>query len=464
MIGRMLQLAAAALLTLTMLAGCGDGGSGGSGSGKGGSGKTVKILWAKWAPADALQKLSEDYTKDKGVKVFVDQQSWDGAFAQTKQAEFNNNGSTYDIIIGDSQWVGQGVTGGHYAELTDTIETHGEIFKDVSPKAMAYYCEYPKGSKKYYAIPCESDAMACVYRKDLFESPKHIKGFADFMGRQPLAPNVGAPGPDYYKLEVPKTWGKFLLIARYFKEASGEPDMVGVVMPTARGYDEVTMAFEPMLWSFGGDWGDQVKRTVTIDSPQAVQALTFMKELVGTSSAGGKEMGYAGVQTTYTSGRAAMAMTYFAFFPAFASKDVNRDYWDKTGYFNVPAGPTGKRFTALGGQGMSLNNHISDERKKDAIDFMLWFSKPETQAKWAALGGYSANTKVLASEEFKKAAPYNHLFQEAFDSMQDFWNIPQYDQMLSVSQDQISAAIKGDVTPEQAVKTIQAKHEEALKK
>jgi multiple sugar transport system substrate-binding protein len=462
MVGKIVQLAAASLVTVAMLAGCGEGGSGGGGK-SAGSGKTIKILWAKWDPANALQKLSEDYTKDKGVKVYVDQQSWDGAFAQTKQAEFNTNGTTYDIIIGDSQWVGQGVTGGHYADLTDTIATHAEIFKDVSPKAMEYYCEYPKGSKKYYAIPCESDAIACIYRKDLFESAKHKAGYHKWVQANLPANKADVP-PELLELAVPKTWNHLLLISRYFQTASGEPDMVGVVMPTARGYDEVTMAFEPLLWSFGGDWGDQVKHTVTIDSPQSVAALKFMKMLVETSSAGGKEMGYSGVQSTYTNGRAAMAITYFAFFPGFASKDVNRDFWDKTGYFNVPVGPTGKRFTALGGQGMSLNNHISDERKKDAIDFMLWFSRPETQAKWAALGGYSANAKVLASEDFKKAAPYNPLFQEAFDSMQDFWNVPQYDQMLSVAQEQISGAIKGDVTPEQALKTIQAKHEEALKK
>jgi multiple sugar transport system substrate-binding protein len=374
---KLAQVAAAAVVAVSMLAGCGDNGSGGgsSASGGGGSGKTIKILWAKWDPANALQKLSEEYTKDKGVKVFVDQQSWDGAFAQTKQAEFNTNGSTYDIIIGDSQWVGQGVTGGHYADLTDTISTNGEIFKDVSPKAMEYYCEYPKGSKKYYAIPCESDAIACVYRKDLFESPKHKAGYKEWVNSLKPAERTEAER----ELTVPKTWSHLLLIAQYFKDAAHEPDLVGVVMPTARGYDEITMAFEPMLWSFGGDWGDQAKRTVTIDSPASIQALGFMKSLVATSSEGGKEMGYSGVQTTYSSGRSAMAITYFAFFPAFASKDVNRDFYDKTGYFNVPAGPTGKRFTALGGQGMSLNNHISDERKKDAIDFMLWFSKPATQ-------------------------------------------------------------------------------------
>jgi multiple sugar transport system substrate-binding protein len=450
------------VLAVCVLAGCGEGGSGGSGAGGSSrGGKEIKILWAKWAPAEALQKLSEDYTKDKGVKVTVQQESWDGAFAQTKQAEFNTNGKTFDIIIGDSQWVGQGVTGGHYAELTETIAANAEIFKDVSPKAMAYYCEYPKGSKKYYAIPCESDAIACVYRKDLFESAKHKEGYKKFVEKQPQDRERSAAEQE---LTVPRTWDHLLLIAKYFKEASGEQDLVGVVMPTARGYDEITMAFEPLLWSFGGDWGDQQAKTVTINSPESVRALAFMKELVGASSAGGKEMGYSGVQTTYTNGRSAMAITYFAFFPAFASKDVNRDFHDKTGYFNVPAGPKGKRFTALGGQGMSVNNHVSAERKKAAIDFMMWFSKPETQAKWARLGGFSANTKVLASEEFKKAAPYNHLFQEAFDSMQDFWNIPQYDQMLVVAQDQISAAIKGDVTPEQAIQTIQQKHEEALKK
>src|SRR5215213_4410766 len=72
------------------------------------SGKTIKILWAKWAPAEALQKLSADYTRQTGNLVYVDQQSWNGAFSQTNQTEFNNNGTTYDIIVGDSQWLGQG--------------------------------------------------------------------------------------------------------------------------------------------------------------------------------------------------------------------------------------------------------------------------------------------------------------------------------------------------------------------
>lgn len=102
---------------------------------------------------------------------------------------------------------------------------------------------------------------------------------------------------------------------------------------------------------------------------------------------------------------------------------------------------------------------VSDDRKKEALAFMKWFSTPETQAKWAKLGGFSANSKVLASADFKAAAPYNPLFEEAFGMMLDFWNIPQYDQLLSTSQDEVSAAIKGTESPEDAIRNIQSKHE-----
>src|SRR4051812_37329797 len=122
-------------------------------------GKTITILWAKWAPADALQKLSDEYTAKTGVKVVVDQKPWSD-IGTVKNQEFSNRSTTYDIIIGDSQWIGQGVTGGHYLDLTDFYKANAESFKDVAPAAISFYAEYPAKSKKYYAVPCESDAMA----------------------------------------------------------------------------------------------------------------------------------------------------------------------------------------------------------------------------------------------------------------------------------------------------------------
>jgi hypothetical protein len=114
-------------LTLGLLAGCGDNGSSKpAASASGGTtppaGGTIKILWAKWAPADYLQQLGDEYKAKTGVAIEIDQKPWDASgFPASKQQVFNNDSNTYDIIIGDSQWIGQGVKGKHYLELTDFI-------------------------------------------------------------------------------------------------------------------------------------------------------------------------------------------------------------------------------------------------------------------------------------------------------------------------------------------------------
>lgn len=418
--------------------------------------KTITILWAKWAPADALQKLSEEFTANTGIKVQVEQKNW-ADISQTKDTEFNNNSTTYDLIIGDSQWLGQGVVGNHYEELTGFVAKHADLFKDVSPAAMQYYAEYPAGMRRYYAVPCEADAIAVAYRKDLFNDPQHQLAFKKFLLTLPHGALLK------YNLEVPKTWEHLLFIARYFKEASGIKNMAGVMLPTTTAYDQVTMAFEPILWSFGGEWGSYKLLNPDVDSPANLQALQFMKQLVEASSEGGKNADYGDITATYVSGKTAMAISFLNFFPPLVSKKENPDYADQTGFFNVPAGPKG-RYTALGGQGLSLNAHISEERKTQALSYLEWFSKLETQQKWAKLGGFTANNVVLASPEFKNAAPYNPLFETAFGMMLDFWNIPEYDQLLTSSQQELSAVLQGKKEPEDALKAIQAAHVRILAK
>ncbi|HEY4330290.1 MAG TPA: extracellular solute-binding protein [Phycisphaerae bacterium] len=424
-----------------------------------GAGKTITILWAKWAPADALQKLCEDYKTKTGTSVVVDQKPWSD-IDTVKNQEFSSRSATYDIIIGDSQWIGQGVTAGHYLELTDLYKSNAGLFKDVAPAALSFYAEYPKKSGKYYAVPCESDAMAVAYRKDLFEDPKHKEGYKKFVNSLPQ--DKERPAAEM-ELTVPKTWSHLLLIATYFKRSAGVADLAGIVMPTVANYDQAAMSYETMLWAFGGDWGDQEKMTATIGSSQATQALAFMKQLVDVSSNQGATMDYGDVLTTYTSGRSAMAMTFFAFFPAFSSTTEDKDYAAKTGYFNVPAGPVG-RFTALGGQGLSVNAHIDPARQDAAKEFIKWFSSKDVQTKWASMGGFTADTAILKSDAFKKAAPYNPLFEEAFGMMKDFWNIPRYDQLLSSAQSNITATLQGKMTPDEAIKTMQAAHDKILKK
>ena len=78
----------------------------------------LTIFWAEWDPANYLQELANIYTAETGVTVTVQTTPWPDF--QTKTfAEFNAKGDAFDMVVGDSQWVGAGSTGGHYVDLTD---------------------------------------------------------------------------------------------------------------------------------------------------------------------------------------------------------------------------------------------------------------------------------------------------------------------------------------------------------
>ena len=179
-------------------------------------------------------------------------------------------------------------------------------------------------------------------------------------------------------------------------------------------------------------------------------------------------MGYGEVAAEYIAGRAAMACNFLAFFPAIANPGDDPDFYDKTGFFNSPAhvGPDGVRHraVALGGQGMSINAHISPFRQARAKDFLKWFSTSATQRQWAEKGGFTADKTVLKGEAFRQAAPYNPLFEEAFQLMRDFWSVPEYDDMMKACQREFCAVFQDGADPVAAVRQIQSEHEAILRK
>ncbi len=133
------------------------------------SAQELTIFWAEWDPANYLQELVNDYEAETGVHVTVETTPW-GDFQTKAFTEFNAHGRAYDMIVGDSQWLGAASEGGHYVDLTDFFKEH-DLGKVMAPATVKYYAEYPGNSGKYWAIPPEGDAVGWSYRKDWFEDP-----------------------------------------------------------------------------------------------------------------------------------------------------------------------------------------------------------------------------------------------------------------------------------------------------
>ena len=399
--------------------------------------KTVSIWWAQWAPADGLQQLGEEYSAKTGVTVKVHQIPW-GSFQDQVFLNFGNKTTDFDIVVGDSQWIGRGATKGLYADLTTWLPQAVEL-KTIHPLALKYLCEYPAGSGKYFAAPCEIDAIGLAYRKDWFTDPIEQAAFKKAYGRE---------------LAVPETWEEFAQVATFFKRPA--LNRAGSALLTGRGYDALAMGFQQVLWSWGGAWGDPATYAVhgKLDSPAAVAALTFFTKLMATGPQGAANLDYGNVLEVFTNGSTAMSCTYFAFFPTIA-----KTMGDKAGFAVMPS-HQGKRVISLGGQGMSVSAKVSAERQDEARKFMAWFLSTEVQQRWITKeGGFTANTAILSSDAFKKAAPYNAAFAASLDHVQDFWNVPCYNELLAAAVKHLGQALDGTVTPQAALDALATEHE-----
>lgn len=403
--------------------------------------RSITIWWAQWDPADGLQELGNKFEQETGIAVKVHQIPWP-SYQDQVFLNFGNNETDFDIVIGDSQWIGRGATRGLYVDLTDWLPTAIDIDK-IHPRAARYLCEYPPGGGKFYAAPCETDAVGFVYRKDWFEDPAEQAAFKEKYGRD---------------LTIPDNWDEFRDLAEFFHRP--DEKQYGCALLTGRGYDSMTMGFQMFMWGFGGSWGEFGEFAVDgyVNKPEVAEALAYLKELLQYGPNGATNFDYGKTFEAFINGSTAMSMNYFAFYPG-----IVKQMGDKAGFFMVPKAGD-KRVVSLGGQGFSISTKTSAEQQELAKQFIAWFLQTDIQKEWITKdAGFTANTDILNSEEFRNASPYNRAFAESLDYLQDFWNAPVYNELLAVSQRYLGEAIDGVTPAQEALDKIAAEHEQIFK-
>jgi multiple sugar transport system substrate-binding protein len=408
--------------------------------------KELTIWWAQWDPANYLQEIGNMYEKETGIKVNVVQEPW-GSYANKVSAEWAARGTGFDMVVGDSQWIGQGVTEGHYVDMTDWLTTTG--LKDtVTEATLKYYGEYPPGSGKFYAYPTEGDALGWAYRKDLLEDPKEQEAFKAKYGYSYSIP--------------PKDWKELVDIAEFFHRP--DANLYGAAVYTQKDYDAITMGFEAALFTYGCEWNKDWVVEGVLNDPKCVEALEAYKKLYDSGPPGNTNSFYPEMNDYFINGQAAIAMNYFAFLPALSNQGTDPNFYDKVGFFANPPGPYGQQFASLGGQGTSINSYIDDKRKAASLEFLKWFASDPVQQKWAELGGYTCNKNALGSEAFLTGQPYNKAFAATMGFVKDFYNIPEYGQLLPPAQTALSNyVVGGQGTAKEALDSIAKEHDAILK-
>ncbi len=402
---------------------------------------SIKVWWFQWDPATGLQELGREFQAETGIAVEV-QQIPLASYQEKVFLEFGGSRTNFDIVIGDSQWIGRGASGGLYVELTDWLPTVVDL-ATIHPRAAKYLCEYPEGSGRWYAAPCETDAVGLAYRKDWFEDPKERAAFQARYGRE---------------LAVPATYEEFRQVAEFFQRP--DEKRYGCAMPSDRNYDGLTMGVQNLLWAFGGKWKDEDSNKVVghLDTQGTADAIEFFKTLMKLGPKGCERLDYGQVLESFTNGSTAMILNYFAFFPG-----IHAQFGDKVGFAVVPS-HEGRRVASLGGQGLSISAKIPKEQQERAKRFIAWFLQRSVQEKWITKpAGFTANAEILSSPDFRAKTPFNGPFADSVDAMRDFWNVPVFNKLLAATQRYVGMAVDGEMPTQEALQKLALEKERILK-
>lgn len=396
----------------------------------------LSIVWFAWPPCDLLSSLVQEYEGANVTVTCVPIDQWhDQIFA-----DFAAQGGA-DLPILDSQFMGEAVAGNHVVNLTDFIQNELP-FDDYNQTALSYYAEVPGGSGQYYSVPVITDTRMLVYRRDLFENPDVQAAYMEATGEE---------------LKAPESWSELLQIAQFFKDSDFIEN--GFATHWINSGDLVQTAWNHILWSFGGELWDPETYQVegVLNNEAGVRAVEFAQQLFQTAPAGAAGFGFDEVVGTICNGSTAMIEIWYGFGNAFTDP-ATCEQADNLGFAVVPGEDA--HFISLGGQGMSVSAYSPNQEA--ALEFLAWLQSDEVQQRWVEGGGFPGRISVLESDAFLNAAPYNPTFAEAFQYVKDFWNIPEYNQLLSIQGEYLNLAISGQMDAQEALDAIAEEQQAVL--
>jgi len=310
---------------------------------------------------------------------------------------FLSGDASYDIVYCDSIWVAKFAAAGWLRDLTDRLtDSDRSDFLPAELEAGSY-------RNKLYRMPAFTDAGVLYYRKDLVERP-------------------------------PETFAELFEIAAALKT----PDRWGFLWQ-GKQYEGLVTVFLEVLWGYGGDWIDAETREVKLDSPEAVEALRFLRSTVGTVS--------PLAVTTYTeedtrnifqNGRAVFLRNWPYVWTLMQRSDSPLK--NSVGIAPMVHAPGQASVATLGGWGFGISAFSRDPER--AWQFVEFVTRPDQLREVQERQGRIPSRRSLIPLEMLPVLA----------SARTRPPIPEYAQASDILQRWLSAALTGSVSPEQAIR------------
>jgi multiple sugar transport system substrate-binding protein len=372
----------------------------------------------EWAFRDLLPEFKEM----TGIDVTIDTYGFEDLFNKTLTASAAHTGE-YDVYQFHFPDMALFDERGYMADVSDWVKRDAAEMKldDIHPSLQDSHMKY-KG--KWYGVPTHVGSMTFYYRKDIFEK-------------------------EGYK--IPTTWEDVMEIAKDV-EKKYAPDMRGFVF-MGRADIQGAATYMNFLGAYGGDFANPETFEPTINSPEALKAMTMLKDLVAYSVEGSPSYGFDEAHVAFQQGRAAM-LPFWDSGDGFFSDEEQSDIIGKWAVAPMPGG------RATNG-GWSVQISADSPNPEAAWEFLKWLVSPEMERRLVPMKP-SCRTSILTDSEFEKYPSYRGFYNVLEGNPFPFPKITPNWQMLQLLGQAENQVVTGQKEPQAANDWLQKQYQVIL--
>ena len=398
--------------------------AGGTSEQAGGGGGTGKLVLAtNNAPeGNGIAQALRQWGQMKGIKVEVVAAPYSNIY-EKEVLDLSQKTGLYDIVLLDDPWFTQYAENKWLTNLTPYFVAMGQggLSSDFIDKSTAI-CKYPYATGLIYAFPAVGNAQMFFYRKDILAQ-------------------YGMPNG-------PSTWDDVYAVGKKISD-SGGGNMFGYVLRGTQG-NPVVADFMPILWSFGANMFNADFTKVTLDTPQALAAVTFLTKLVSIAPPGAASFDAQQLATFELEGNAAMMINWPAFAADFQDPTKSKVV-GKIGYAPIPSQAT---------VGSSEIGHwlaaipAASKNKQAAFDFLEWATSVEGQKTGVTDFGNPPTRKSVFTDAQLLAMPklsYFPTLLQAISNSTPRPRIANWNEVENTFGIYLSKVVAGTITPQDAL-------------
>ena len=310
-------------------------------------------------------------------------------------SSFLSGDAAYDIVYADVIWIPKFAAAGWLMDLTGLVSpADREDYLPADLEAGMYH-------GRLYRVPAYTDAGVLYYRKDLVPQP-------------------------------PATFDQLADLSERLKTQ----DRYGFLWQ-GKQYEGLVTVYLETLWGFGGDWIDSETRRVFLDSPEALEALEFLRKAIGTISPPAVTT-YAEEETRllFQNDRSVFLRNW-PYVWTLLEQTLRKD--GRAGVAPVVHAPGHSSASTLGGWGFAISRFTQNpDAARQLVEFL---TRPEQLSRIQLRLGRIPARKRLVPPEFAPILKSARVRPE----------IAEYAQASDILQRWLSAALTGRVTSKTAL-------------